>query len=170
MRWGLVPSWATTPEDGPRPINAKAETLTDRALFSEALTRRRVVIPVDGFYEWRTEDDGKQPFLFRMRDGSPMALAGLWDRWRAPGQPVLVTFTIVTTAANEDVCALHDRLPAILTGAGVERWLDPTEHGVNGLMEVLRPARAGALSAVAVSRRVNDARNDDQALTKPALA
>src|SRR5947209_2931358 len=99
MKWGLVPSWAGAPDEGPRPINARAETLVDKPMFAESLARRRCVIPVDGFYEWeRLADGSRQPWFITPADGAPLLLAGLWDRWCDPKgeQPPLVTCAVVT--------------------------------------------------------------------------
>ena len=121
MQWGLVPSWAADPDSGPRPINARAETLLDKPQFAGALERRRCVLPVDGFYEWEKLPDGRrQPYFISATAGGPLALAGLWDRWVAPDGDPLVTCTIVTTDANRPMSDLHDRMPAILDPAALD--------------------------------------------------
>jgi putative SOS response-associated peptidase YedK len=161
MQWGLVPPWASNPSEGPRPINARAETLLDRPSFAEALEHRRLcLIPVDGFYEWREGPDGKQPFLLSAPDGSPLALAGLWSRWSGDSGESLVTCAIVTTAANDDVAPLHDRMPAVVPRPSWVTWLDRGNVDVRAKLRLLAPAPAGSLVARKVSRRVNDARND----------
>src|SRR5947207_7573503 len=121
MQWGLVPSWAADPDSGPRPINARAESLLDKPQFAGALQRRRCVLPVDGFYEWEKLPDGRrQPYFISATAGGPLALAGLWDRWVAPDGDALVTCTIVTTDANRPMSDLHDRMPAILDPAALD--------------------------------------------------
>jgi putative SOS response-associated peptidase YedK len=161
MTWGLVPSWADGPVAGPRPVNARAETLADKSLFAEALVRRRCVIPADGFYEWRSGPDGtKHPFYISGADGSLLALAGLWDRWEAPDSPPLVSCAIVTTTANDTVRPLHDRMPAVLVGNTWCEWLDPSLHDRRRLQALLRPAGPDVLTIARANRRVNDAGND----------
>ena len=86
LRWGLVPSWAKDPNDGPKPINARAETLLDKPTFREPFKAKRCLIPADGFFEWAKGERGKRPHLFRMADESPFAFAGLWEVWGA-GSP-----------------------------------------------------------------------------------
>jgi putative SOS response-associated peptidase YedK len=161
MSWGLVPSWAEGPRSGPRPINARAETLAAKPLFAEALVRRRCVIPADGFYEWRSAPDGsKQPFYISSAGGSLLAFAALWERWEAPGSPPLVTCAIVTTAANETIRPFHDRMPAVLVGNTWEEWLDRRLHDHGRLQSLLRPAAPDVLAVAPASPRVNSVAND----------
>jgi putative SOS response-associated peptidase YedK len=163
MTWGLVPSWAGAPNEGPRPINARAETLSDKPIFAEALTRRRCIIPVDGFYEWERLPDGtRRPWFIATRDGELLALAGLWDRWSDPTgeRPPLITCTIVTTTANEVVAPLHDRMPVMLAPDDWGSWLGLGGVSGTGLTALLRPAPDAALARRAASPRVNRTTND----------
>lgn len=165
MQWGLFASWATSPGRGPRPINARVETLPDKAAFSDALDRGRTcLIPVDGFYEWREGRDGKEPFLLCAANRSPLALAALWARWSRHGSEPVTTFAIVTCRANDDVGPLHDRMPVLLEANDWDSWLDRGNGDLWYRLGLLRPAPAGSLVAKPVSRRVNDARNNDPEL------
>ena len=100
-RWGLIPHWADSSKVGSRMFNARAETLTSSPAFRDALRRKRCLVPVDGFYEWKREGTRRQPFLIAQADGRPLALAGLWSGWRDPtADRVIRTFTIVTAGPN----------------------------------------------------------------------
>ena len=125
-RWGLVPHWARDLRGAARTINARAETLLERATYRPLLERRRCLIAADGFYEWRPDPDGvRRPLLFTLPGEAPFAFAGLWSSWRDPGRDEWVdTCTIVTTTPNELVAHVHDRMPVILPRAAEERWLD----------------------------------------------
>lgn len=171
FRWGLVPAWATGPSVGPRAINARAETVASSRLFRESFLRRRCLVPVDGFYEWRPERGGRQPYLIRRRDRLPLALAGLWAAWRDPrtGEPRR-TFSIVTTAANAAIAPLHDRMPVVLPAAAWDRWLSPLPADPGELTGLLVPADPEPLEVVPVSRLVNDVRNDGPELIEPLSA
>ena len=166
MRWGLVPSWSTDPSSGPRPINARAESLLDRPAFADAVAHRRCLVPVDGFYEWRRLPSGaRQPWFVDPDGGGPLVMAGLWDRWVSPDGEALVTVAIVTVAANEDVGRLHDRMPAVLADPDAwDRWLDPTVVDPDQVTSVLRPAAAGYLRLRPVDPRVNNVAHDDPSL------
>ena len=168
MQWGLVPSWAPDPDSGPRPINARAETLLDKRQFAGALERRRCLVPVDGFYEWEKLPDGRrQPYFVVAADGAPMALAGLWDRWVPPDGDALVTCTIVTTSANPTMARLHDRMPVILDRSSWSDWLDPTLHDPLHAAALLGPAPDDAIELRAADPRVNNANNDGPDLLEP---
>ena len=157
MRWGLVPSWSSGADDGPRPINARVESLADRALFAEPLARRRCLVVADGFYEWRRPPGGpKQPYFLDPADGSgePLALAALWDR--NGGE---VSCTIVTGPADDGLEWLHDRMPVRVGRDDWDEWLDPGNRDVAALVALLEPRPAVALRARPVSTRVNHAGN-----------
>jgi len=168
LRWGLVPSWATDPSAGPRPANARMETLVDRPHFAGALAARRCVVPVDGFYEWRTAAGGaREPWFLDSPDGTPLAIAAVWDRWDGAGGATLVSCALVTTAANADVARLHDRMPVFLGAADATDWLDPDCRDEGHLVSLLEPPPVGRLRARPVSRSVNSTANDGPELLAP---
>jgi putative SOS response-associated peptidase YedK len=176
MRWGLVPSWAKDPKRVRSMINARVETAAERPAFRRAFRRRRCLVLADGFYEWQRsalERGPKIPHWISLREGEPFAFAGLWEAWRAEGAeqevPPLVSCVLLTTAANADVAAIHDRMPIILPRDREAAWLDPAlDDDVEGLMEVLTPVPPGSLRARPVSRRVNSTRNDGPELIEPS--
>lgn len=125
--WGFVPRWMKDPRGGVRPINVKSESVATTALFREAYRRRRALMPIDGFFEWKdvlgTGRD-KQPYAIAMADGSPFALAAIWETWRHPDtREQETTFAVLTCAPNAMVAEIHDRMPVILHPADYRRWL-----------------------------------------------
>jgi putative SOS response-associated peptidase YedK len=126
LRWGLVPSWADDPAIGARMINARSETVAEKPAFRRAFSRRRCLIPVDGFYEWRRDGGRRRPYWFHAPERRPFALAGLWERWQNPtlGEP-LESCAILTTAANAVMQPIHDRMPVILSPSAYGTWLAP---------------------------------------------
>lgn len=174
-RWGLVPHWATDLRAGSRMFNARAETITTSPAFRDAFKRRRCLVPVDSFYEWKREGSVRQPYNITREDGRPLALAGLWAGWRDPASdpdaPVIRrTFTIVTTTPNEAMAGLHDRMPVIIADDAWGRWLDPTPADPGELLALLAPSDEIALRIYAVGRDVNDVRRDGPELVEPLLA
>lgn len=164
LTWGFVPSFTKDLKTARKPINARAETVASSGTFRGAFEKRRCLVAADGFYEWRQEADGKQPFAIARKDGRPMALAGVWEGWRAADGEVLRTYTIITTAANDDMHALHNRMPLVLEERGWPVWLGEETGDVAGL---LAPPEAGTLRLWPVSRAVNSVRNDWPELVVP---
>lgn len=162
LRWGLVPSWADSPKVGFRMINARSETAADKPAFRDAFARMRCLVVADGFYEWQQREGvaRKQPWWVSRADGHPFAFAGLWSVWHGPGDEVLRTCSILTTAANPVVADVHDRMPVMLDGPAAEAaWLDAaTPRGV--LHDLLAPWPEELTSKRAVGQAVSDARYD----------
>jgi putative SOS response-associated peptidase YedK len=157
LSWGLVPHFTRDLKSARRPINARAETVRSSGMFRDALGRRRCLVPADAFYEWQSRPTGKQPFAIGRRDGQMLALAGLWEGWRAPDGTVLRSFTIVTTTANETLRPLHERMPVIVEPAGWPLWLGEVPGDPTAL---LRPAEDDVLRRWPVSTAVNNVRNN----------
>ena len=166
-RWGLIPHWATDAKVGSRMFNARAETLTTSPAFRDAFRRKRCLVPVDSFYEWKREGTIRQPYRVVRRDGRPLALAGLWAGWHDPAtQIVRRTFTIVTTSPNKALADLHDRMPVIVPQGAWDRWLDPTPPDPAELLGLLLPTDDVELEIYPVERLVNDVRRDGPELIR----
>jgi putative SOS response-associated peptidase YedK len=160
LRWGLVPSWAKSPATGLKMINARVETATEKPAFRRAFERYRCLIPADGFYEWRRTPGGpKQPFHITRADGDLFSFAGLWSIWYAEDGGKLRTCTILTTAANQAIAPLHDRMPVILAPGTESAWLD-TATPRSELSEILSGLPAQETAVTEVGFAVNDARYD----------
>ena len=149
-KWGLVPHWVKSAST--RLINARAETVATK--FKSAFSSRRCLVPADGFFEWRKEGAGKQPYRIGFKGGPPFAMAGIWERGRRGD-----TFAIVTTAANVRIAPIHHRAPAIVAETSHDLWLRGDNSAAQSL---LRPCAPDAMAFYRVSSRVNDVRNDDE--------
>ena len=171
MRWGLEPAWMRRSGAGkpgaPRPINARAETLAERPMFRHAFQARRCILPASGFYEWhRPAGASSQPYYIRPANDAVFAFAGLYEPGDDRHPP---TCCIITTAANERMAGIHDRMPVILDASAVGTWLDPGTPAP-ALTALLVPSPAEEMLARAVSSRVNQARHDDASLVDPLAA
>jgi putative SOS response-associated peptidase YedK len=167
-RWGLIPHWAESAKVGSRMFNARAETLAASPAFRDSLRRKRCLVPVESFYEWRREGAVRKPYSIARADGRPLVLAGLWSGWRDPlTDTVRRTFTIVTTRPNETMAAIHDRMPVVLDDTDWATWLDPAPTEPGRLLAMLEPRDEPDLVLRAVSRLVNDVRNDGPELVIP---
>lgn len=176
FRWGLVPFWATDPRVGARMINARSDTILEKPAFREPIQKRRVLVPASGWYEWThpVPEPGKKkkdlpkptPHWFQRRDPQPLVFAGLSSTWKdkKTGER-RETFCIITTDANADTSAIHDRMPAILEPDQQAIWLDATTP-LDTLTAMLAPYR-GALTHHVVSNEVNDVKADGPRLIEP---
>lgn len=162
LTWGLIPSWAKDVSIGNKMINARAETLVEKPSFARALRRRRCLIIADGFYEWQQipGEKRKQPMLIRMKDGKPFAFAGLWDWWHHANGSGVKSCTIITTAPNELMKLIHDRMPAIVPPDRYLDWVEPGEMPADQLLDMLGPYPANDMTAQPVSTLVNSPKNE----------
>jgi putative SOS response-associated peptidase YedK len=160
LRWGLVPSWAPQADTGLKLINARIETVAERAAFRRAFERYRCLIIADGFYEWRRVATGhKQAFHITRADHAVFAFAGLWSIWHAEDGQTLRTCSILTTAASRAIAPLHDRMPVILAPEAESAWLEPSASPT-GLRNLLAGLPASDTALRPVGPAVNDARYD----------
>lgn len=177
-RWGLVPSWAKDPSIGNRMINARSETIAEKPAFAKAFAKRRALVPADGYYEWYAGQPAegrskppKQPFYITPKDGSVLAMAGLYEFWKDRGSDEwLISFTIITTAAEDDLGHVHERMPLFLEPQAYDEWLDPSPRPADELLGLLVPAAPGRLDAFPVSTAVNNVRNNGPELVVPLPA
>ncbi len=163
MRWGMVPYFAKSAAEfkGFSTINAKGESLTEKALWRGPFQKRRCLVPADGFYEWlRIDPKQKQPFAYTLRNGKLFAFAGLWDAWKDPETGEwLQSFAIITTGANELTGAVHDRMPVMLVPRDYDRWLQRGEAHLPPV-DLLRPYPAEDMAASPCNKAVGNVRNN----------
>jgi len=168
LRWGLVPGfWAE--KKGQRPlINARAESVATQPAFKESFERRRCLIPADGFYEWRRDENGKQPIWFSEPERELFAFAGIWAELRPEGRDPITSCALITCEPNNTMRPIHDRMPVVLDRELEDAWIDP-DAGVDDLLEILRPAPEGLLELREVDGAVNNAREDGPHLLDPPM-
>lgn len=164
LQWGLVPTWAKDESIGSKMINARAETLAEKPSFKRLLRNRRCLVVADGFYEWKKEGTAKIPTFITLKDGSPFAFAALWDIWHGPDGRDIHSCTLITTQPNDLVATIHDRMPVILPANAREMWLDTALREEQALLPLLAPYPAAEMTARAVSRLVNNPKNEGAAL------
>ena len=168
MRWGLVPSWAKDISVGNKMINARAETITEKASFRSAFKKRRCLVVADGFYEWQKVGDAKSPVYIRLKSGRPFGFAGLYEVWNSPEDEQLTTCAIITTEANELMRPIHERMPVIIPKELENEWLNPLNADQGALLQLLKPYPDDEMVAYPVSKRVNSPQNNSPELIKPA--
>lgn len=184
VRWGLIPSWAKDRSIGQKMFNARIETVTEKASFKRAFTKRRCIIPADGYYEWYKPAGPKpvkQPFFIHDGSGAALGFAGLYELWRDPEvqdkeDPAawLWSATILTTASVGGLHRIHDRMPVIVPRAHYDAWLDPDYGSGDGeadaLLDLLDPGRDPDLETYPVATAVNSVKNNGPELLEPVEA
>ncbi len=161
LRWGLIPSWSKEAKSNYSMINARAETVAEKPAYRAAFKKRRCLIPASGFYEWKPDKSGKQPYAICKSDGSLMAFAGLWEHWEGDSD-VIESCSIIVTEANDQVRTVHDRMPVILQPDTFNQWLDE-EATADGLQDLLLPSSV-KLDIYPVSKKVNSPSYDSAEL------
>ena len=166
LRWGLIPSW-TKDLKGPKPINARSESVASNGMFRGPFRKRRCLVIADGFYEWKKTGGNKQPYYIGMTDEKPFAFAGLWDEWTNPEGEIIESCTLLTTTPNELVKTIHNRMPVILPTSGYATWLSQKITESSEVLPMLKPYPADEMNAFPVSTLVNNPSNDSPKCIEP---
>jgi len=169
LRWGLIPFWADDPAIGNRMINARSETASSKPAFRSAFRSRRCLVLADGFFEWKKEGGGKQPYWIHRPDGEPFTMAGLWERWEPEDGEPIYTFTILTRDATEELRSLHPRMPVVLDRDRGEAWIE-RDRDREELEALIAPPPEEELTWHPVSTVVNSPRNDVPECVEPLSA
>ena len=164
MRWGLIGFGSSGPDPKRATFNARCENLEKSNLWRAPLHKRRCLVPLSGFYEWRKTD--KAPFRFTLRDQPLYALAGLWDAWKSPTGNWLQSFSIITVEANPVMRLIHDRMPAILSPGDYDEWLERGDVE-SAPVHLLLPFPGNTLEMHAANPKVGNVRNQDADLLEP---
>lgn len=165
FRWGLLATWTSQTGQSPLIINARAESLAEKKMFSSLLSKNRCIIPADGFYEWEKKGKARQPWRFTVKNEPLFAFAGLFNRVTSPEGMQMPAFTIITTQANEMVKNLHSRMPVILNRQAQQAWLK--EPYGEKLHELLQPFPSGEMETYKVSPKLNNVAENSPEIINP---
>lgn len=163
MKWGLIPHWAKDTRS--IHINARSETVDTTPAFRDSFSRKRCLIPADGFYEWEPPERGRTPHWVYKADGHPMAFAGIWatrldeetGQWQR-------TCSILTTVADGPISSIHDRMPVSLVPEVWDPWLDRDLRDPEAVRGLIRSTGPEEIMEHIVSSRVNSVRNNSSDL------
>lgn len=167
LQWSLLPYWSKERTLKYPTLNARGETIAEKASFKKPFERSRCIVPNTGFYEWKKIGKEKEPYLIFLKDNDVAGFAGLWDRWKDPltGE-IIESCTIITTEANELVHPIHDRMPVFLDPKDFDEWLDPDNNDTRGLQRFIRPYDADLMDCYKVSKDVGSVKNNYPELIK----
>jgi putative SOS response-associated peptidase YedK len=167
-RWGLLPAWVKDIKEFPVLINARADSLVDKPAFRTSMSLHRCVVPADGYYEWMVGPDGKKhPYFITLAANEPMVFAGLYAHWNGPQGERIESAAIVTVTPNLDISGIHDRMPAILRGEAVDKWLDTENVGAREAAALAVTPAPGSLKYHVVGKAVGKADAEGRELVRP---
>ncbi|MFA1710304.1 SOS response-associated peptidase [Peribacillus frigoritolerans] len=160
LRWGLIPFWAKDEKAGYKMINARAETIAEKASFRNAYKKKRCLIIADSFYEWKKTPERKIPMRIKLKNHAPFGMAGLWESWKSPEGISIYSCSVITTVPNELMTSIHDRMPVILKPEDEKEWLNPSNNDPAYLQQYLKSFDSEQMEAFEVSTDVNSTKNN----------
>ncbi|MFJ8069807.1 SOS response-associated peptidase [Peribacillus sp. NPDC096447] len=164
LRWGLIPYWAKDEKVGYKMINARAETIAEKASFRNAYKKKRCLIIADSFYEWNKTPERKIPMRIKLKNHAPFGMAGIWESWKSPEGISVYSCSVITTVPNELMTSIHDRMPVILKPEDEKDWLNPTNNDPAYLQQYLKSFDSEQMEAFEVSTDVNSTKNNSSNL------
>ncbi|WP_350302398.1 SOS response-associated peptidase [Peribacillus frigoritolerans] len=164
LRWGLIPFWAKDEKVGYKMINARAETIAEKASFRNAYKKKRCLIIADSFYEWKKTTERKIPMRIKLKNHAPFGMAGIWESWKSPEGISIYSCSVITTVPNELMTSIHDRMPVILKPEDEKDWLNPTNNDPAYLQQYLKSFDSEQMEAFEVSTEVNSTKNNSSNL------
>ncbi len=171
MKWGLIPAWAKDPKIGYKLINARDDTIFEKPIWRSLILKKRVLIPADGFYEWKRQSEGakelKRPFYIHPKQLNLFSFAGVWESWKDVEGKEWKTYSIITTEPNNEMAEVHNRMPVILHPEDESKWLDSSRQDRASIEPLLRPYEDNGLEMFEVSKEVNFTGNNDGRLIAP---
>ena len=168
VEWGLVPEWAKELRREKPIINARVETVQEKASFRSPMKRTRCLVPADGWYEWKGRVGAKQPWLMESVQDVPFAFAGIWTTWHGTdGESWLETMVIVTAPAEGPLKSVHHRRPLVVSSDQYDAWLEPHDPLPRGFLDTFHWQAESEFTMRKVSRRVSNVRHDDAGCIAP---
>jgi putative SOS response-associated peptidase YedK len=164
FKWGLIPFWSKDPKIGNKLINARSESISEKASFKTAFAKRRCLIPANGFYEWKKDGKEKTPYRIFLKNEEIFAMAGIWEIWKDAEGKALNTFSIITTTPNSLMKNIHNRMPVILNKNDEKAWL--FESDPSYLQTLLKPYDQNIMNAYQISSKVNSPVNNSFEIIK----
>ena len=160
LQWGLIPFWAKENKTLPSFINARLETITEKPSFRTPFRYRRCLLPADGFFEWKKENEEKIPYFISLKNKTPFFFAGIWDQWISEQGIEKQTCAILTTKAKGNISKIHERMPIIFSDNKYEDWLNPEINSPKKVQGILENTSEVSFEINRVSKHVNNPRNN----------
>lgn len=156
LRWGLIPSWMKEENISSKMINARVETVHEKPSFRKAFKTCRCLIVANGFYEWKKQNNGKQPVYIHQADDKLFGFAGLWEHWENNDGLVIESCTILTQDVNDQLREVHNRMPVIIDRDHFSDWLDIQNQDAEQLQSLLSSLPFPEMILTPVGTKVNN--------------
>jgi putative SOS response-associated peptidase YedK len=165
--WGVNPAFAKSKRVSDKLTLAPLEEIPDRSRLRRYLRTQRCAIIADGFYDWKMlSKKGRTPYRFFLPDNTPFAIAGLWDSFESEQGETIHTFMMITTAANQEVADITDRMPAMLESDLLIEWLNDSNTEEESMISLLKPYTEKTLNRFTVNPKLGDSNFDSPELLK----
>ena len=161
MKWGLIPSWSKDDAIGSKMINARSESLLEKPSFQNLVHQNRCVVITDGYFEWKKENEGSQPFYISHPKKKLLPMAGLWTTWESSSSRMISSYTVITTIPQKAIAHIHNRMPVILNPTAIDEWIQCEKNTPGIAMANLVPY-VGNLSFYPVSTFMNSPKNNSK--------
>lgn len=168
FRWGLVPHWAKDSKIGSRMINARFETIFEKPSFKNLISGSRCLMLANGFYEWKKTDDRKIPNYIQLKNRQIFGFAAIWSQWKSPIGENLKTCSIITTAANDFMKPIHNRMPVTVMKRDEKKWL--TDNNTQNIKEIIRQGSSEEMKSFEISTLVNNPNNNSPECIAPSVS
>ena len=163
-----MPEWAKELRREKPMINARVETIVEKASFRSPMKRTRCLVPADGWYEWTGRVGAKQPWLMENATSTPFAFAGLWTTWHGTdGESWLETMAILTAPAQGPLKSIHLRRPLVVSSDQYDDWLEAHDPLPRDFLKSFHWVEETNFTMQKVSRRVSNVSNDDVGCIAP---
>ena len=162
VKWGFIPSWASDNKATPPQINARKESVLEKPYFREAIQKRRCLVLLDGYFEWKVVNKATRiPYFIHLKNNEAFAVAGIYEKWNETN-----AFSLITQEPNDSLTKVHDRMPAILLPEQEKLWLDKAKTGKESV-SLIYPYPQEKMNFYTVSKRLNGTFNNDPKLLIP---
>ena len=169
LRWGLIPSWTKDTSSVKELINARCETIAIKPAFRTSFKKGRILIPSNGFYEWKRLDSGqRQAYLIHFEGFKLFAFAGIFDEGKTPSGEIIKTFAIVTTTSADSIKSIHDRMPVVVARKDYRLWLESTDTASQDFRNLLGPFSNDNFRITEVGMKVNRPDYDNRYCIEPS--
>lgn len=167
FKWGLIPEDADSEDEGKSYYQTPLEDVEEDDWLQTCFRKRRCIVPVNGFYKWKTTEKKSTPFYIRLLSNKVAGLAAIYSVWKAASGRNVHSFSLLTIEANALVQPVDERMPAILREKDYDKWLGLESAEKKQLKATLKPLGLTEMAVNRVSEKVSDLTSKGPELIQP---